>query len=62
MRYKETMDNVKNLDNVKTFTIHYVTPRGKHGRKDVPAKKLARVCCELEEKGYYDLRVSYYPV
>ena len=56
------MDNVKNLDNVKTFTIHYVTPRGKHGRKDVPAKKLARVCCELEEKGYYDLRVSYYPV
>lgn len=48
--------------NEPLFEIAYTTRTGKHGRKAVAASRIPLAAIDLEERGCYDIRVSYYPL
>ena len=50
------------MKNEAIYEIAYVTPAGKHGRKQVPQSRIPKVCMDLQSRGYHQIRVSFYPL
>lgn len=50
------------MKNEAVYEIAYVTPSGKHGRKQVRQSKVPHAAAQLAERGYYDIRVSFHPL
>ena len=50
------------MKNEAVYEIAYVTPSGKHGRKQVPQSRIPKVCMDLQGRGYHQIRVSFYPL
>ena len=50
------------MKNEAIYEIAYVTPTGRHGRKVVRQSKIVVTCQNLQDKGYYGIQVSYYPI
>ena len=50
------------MDNEAVYEIAYVTPSGKHGRKQARQSRVPKVCEALLQRGYHDVRVSFYPL
>jgi hypothetical protein len=50
------------MKNEAIYEIAYVTPSGKHGRKQARQSKVSKVCMDLQERGYYNIKVSFHPL
>lgn len=50
------------MESESVFEIAYVTPTGKHGRRQVYRSHVPSVCEQLERRGFRDIRVSTYPL
>ena len=50
------------MKNEAVYEIAYITPTGKHGRKQVRQSRISKTCMDLTTRGYYSIRVSFHPI
>lgn len=50
------------MKNEAVYEIAYITPSGKHGRKQVRQSRVSKTCMDLTTRGYYSIRVSFHPL
>jgi len=50
------------MKNEAIYEIAYITPAGKAGRKQVRQSRIPATCASLQDRGYYEIRVSFHPL